>query len=99
MQKRITITFDFKRINKTFTADISMKKDDYFIAEVNELPGCHTQAKDMGELLKRTEEAIRAYLKEPKLKPEYIKKLKKIQKQKKIHIGTMKDFRKKLDMD
>jgi predicted RNase H-like HicB family nuclease len=34
----------------------------WFVSEVVELPGCHTQAKTMDELIKRTKEAIRAYL-------------------------------------
>lgn len=32
---------------------------------------------------------------EPELRPEYIKKAKKIMKQKTIHIGSLKDFRKR----
>lgn len=34
--------------------------------EVLELPGCHTQAKSMDQLLERTKEAIKAYLQEDK---------------------------------
>lgn len=32
-----------------------------------------------------------------KLRPEYIKKLKRLEKQKPIHIGTMEDFRKRYE--
>ena len=32
---------------------------------------------------------------EPELKPEFIEKMKKIEKQKDIHIGTIEDFRKR----
>jgi len=32
---------------------------------------------------------------EPEIRPEYIRKLKRIQKQKTIRIGTMEDFRKR----
>jgi len=32
------------------------------VSEVLELPGCHTQGKSMDQLLKRTKEAIQAYL-------------------------------------
>jgi hypothetical protein len=32
---------------------------------------------------------------EPELKPEYIEKLKKIEKQKKIEVGTIENFRKR----
>ncbi|MFH0861934.1 MAG: type II toxin-antitoxin system HicB family antitoxin [Candidatus Altiarchaeota archaeon] len=37
--------------------------DGYLISEVIELPGCHTQAKNLDELMKRTKEAISLYLK------------------------------------
>ena len=38
-------------------------EDGYLISEVIELPGCHTQAKSMDELIKRTKEVIVLYLK------------------------------------
>ena len=38
-------------------------EDGYLISNVVELPGCHTQAKSYDELLKRTKEAIKGYLK------------------------------------
>jgi len=43
---------------------LSIEKDEdgWLVSEVAELPGCHTQAKTMDELLKRTKEAIEAYL-------------------------------------
>ena len=37
-------------------------EDGYLISEVLELPGCHTQAKTLDELMKRTKEAISLYL-------------------------------------
>lgn len=37
---------------------IEKGKDGYLISEVLELQGCHTQAKTMNELIKRTQEAI-----------------------------------------
>ena len=37
---------------------IEKGEDGYFISEVVELPGCHTQAKTMEELINRTKEAI-----------------------------------------
>ncbi len=46
-----------------YTIIIEKGEDDYLISEVVELPGCHTQAKTMDELLKRTKEAISLYLK------------------------------------
>ncbi|MBI3623215.1 type II toxin-antitoxin system HicB family antitoxin [Candidatus Pacearchaeota archaeon] len=47
-----------------FNLIIEKGEDGYLISEVVELPGCHTQAKDMNELIKRTKEAISLCLKE-----------------------------------
>lgn len=47
---------------KEFTVVIEEGEDGYLISEVLELPGCHTQAKTLDELLKRTKEAIKVYL-------------------------------------
>lgn len=49
---------------KEFTVVIEQGEDGYLISEVVELPGCHTQAKTMDELLKRTREAIELNLME-----------------------------------
>jgi len=46
-----------------FNLIIEKGEDGYLISEVVELPGCHTQAKDMNELIERTKEAIALYLK------------------------------------
>ena len=46
-----------------FNVVIEQGEDGYIISNVVELPGCHTQAKTMDELLKRTKEAISLYLK------------------------------------
>ena len=46
-----------------FNVIIERGEDGYYISEVVELPGCHTQAKDMNELIKRTKEAFSLYLK------------------------------------
>ena len=45
-----------------FNIIIEKGQDDYLISEVVELPGCHTQARSMDELIKRTKEAISLYL-------------------------------------
>ena len=45
-----------------FNIIIEKGEDGYLISEVIELPGCHTQAKNMNELIKRTKEAISLYL-------------------------------------
>lgn len=47
-----------------FNLIIEKGEDGYLISEVVELPGCHTQAKDMNELIVRTKEAISLCLKE-----------------------------------
>ncbi len=47
----------------TYNIIIEKDEDGYFVSEVVELPGCHTQAKSMDELIKRTREAILLYLK------------------------------------
>jgi predicted RNase H-like HicB family nuclease len=45
-----------------FNLIIEKGEDGNFIAEVAELPGCHTQAKSMDRLLERIKEAIELYL-------------------------------------
>lgn len=45
-----------------FNFIIEQGEDGYLIAEVIELPGCHTQAKSYDELVKRIKEAISLYL-------------------------------------
>jgi len=50
-------------MTKRFSVVIEQGEDGYLISEVVELPGCHTQAKNIDELLKRTKEAIYLYLK------------------------------------
>lgn len=39
---------------KEFNVIIEEGEDNYLISEVIELPGCHTQAKTLDELIKRT---------------------------------------------
>ena len=46
-----------------FNIIIEQDEDGWFVSEVVELPGCHTQAKTLNELLIRTKEAISLYLK------------------------------------
>jgi len=47
---------------KEFTVIIEQDNDGYFIAEVPELKGCHTQAKSLDVLMERTKEAIQLCL-------------------------------------
>ncbi len=51
-------------MSKKFTIIIEKDKEGRFVAEVVELPGCHSQAKTMDELIERTKEAIELYLEE-----------------------------------
>lgn len=43
---------------KEFTVIIEQDEEGYFIAEVPELKGCHTQAKSLDVLMERIKEAI-----------------------------------------
>lgn len=45
-----------------FSVVIERDEDGYFIASVPELPGCHTQAKNLDELMDRIREAVELYL-------------------------------------
>ncbi len=49
-----------------FNVIIEKGEDGYYISEVVELPGCHTQAKTIDELMERTKEAIMLCLEEQK---------------------------------
>lgn len=49
-------------MKREFNIVIEQDDDDYYIASVPELPGCHTQAKSMDELNTRIIEAIELYL-------------------------------------
>jgi len=45
-----------------FNVIIEKDGEGYFVSEVVGLPGCHTQAKSIDELIERTKEAIALYL-------------------------------------
>lgn len=45
-----------------FDVVVRMDEDDYYVATVPELPGCHTQAKSLDDLMSRIKEAILLYL-------------------------------------
>lgn len=47
---------------KKYTVIIEKDENNWLVSDVVELPGCHTQAKTMDQLLERTKEAIQAYL-------------------------------------
>ena len=50
-------------MTKKYTVIIEKDEDGWYISEVVGLPGCHTQGKTIDQLLERTKEAIKAYLK------------------------------------
>ena len=53
-------------MKREFNVIIEKGEDGYLISEVIELPGCHTQAKSLDELMKRTKNAISLYVKSNK---------------------------------
>ena len=56
--------------------------------------------KDKSEAINKMTHEFKKFVKiEPEIRPEYIRKLKRIQKQKTIRIGTMKDFRKRFGLE
>lgn len=55
--------------NRKFSVVVERAKDGYFIASVPELPGCHTQAKSLDQLMKRVHEVIELYLETEKTVP------------------------------
>lgn len=49
-------------MSKKFNVVIEQDEDGWLVSEVVELPGCHTQAKSLNELMERTKDAVSAYL-------------------------------------
>ncbi len=49
-------------MKKKFSVLVEKDEDGYYVATVPTLPGCHTQARSLDDLLERTKEAIEAYL-------------------------------------
>lgn len=49
-------------MKKKFSVLVEKDEDGYYVATVPSLPGCHTQARSLDDLLDRTREAIEAYL-------------------------------------
>lgn len=52
-----------------FGVVVERDEDGHYIASVPELPGCHTQAKTLDQVIKRIREAIQAYLEAEGTKP------------------------------
>lgn len=45
-----------------FNVLVEKDEDGYYVATVPSLPGCHTQAKSLDDLIERAKEAIELYL-------------------------------------
>jgi len=63
-------------VKDKFKVLIERDEDGYFVATVPALPGCHTQAKTIPELMGRVKEAIKLCLSVAKTDPQYRKKMK-----------------------
>lgn len=50
------------RKKREFHIVIEKDEDGYFVADVPALPGCHTQAKTLDQLMKRARQAIALWL-------------------------------------
>lgn len=61
-----------------FKIIIEQDEDDFFVASVPALPGCHTQAKTLAELKKRIREAIALCLEVGKENPRYRSRIKQL---------------------
>lgn len=60
---------------RKYTIIIERDEDGWLVSEVVGLPGCHTQARSIDQLITRTKEAIRAYLgsgEEPDVREDFI---------------------------
>jgi len=60
-------------MTRKFTVLIEKDEDGRLVAKVPDLPGCHTQAKTMSQLLPRIREAIELCLEVKKNKHEHFK--------------------------
>ena len=49
-------------MKRKFGVIVEKDEDGYYVASVPTLPGCHTQARSLDELMERVKEAIEAYL-------------------------------------
>jgi predicted RNase H-like HicB family nuclease len=49
-------------MKREFNVIIERDADGFFVASVPSLPGCHTQARSLDELMERIQEAITLYL-------------------------------------
>lgn len=62
-------------MTRKYKVIIEKDEDGWYVSEVVGLPGCHTQGKTIDQLMERTKEAIRAYLKsseEPDISSQFV---------------------------
>ena len=50
------------KMKDVYTIIIERDEDGYFVGSIPSLPGCHTQAKSVDQLMERMEEAIALWL-------------------------------------
>ncbi|AET65195.1 hypothetical protein Mhar_1838 [Methanothrix harundinacea 6Ac] len=55
-------TQNSREMKAKFNVLVERDEDGYYVATVPSLPGCHTQAKSLDELMERAKEAIELYL-------------------------------------
>ncbi len=55
--------------------------------------------KDKSEAINVMAKEYKELVFEPRVKPSYLRKLKKIQKESLVNVGTLKDFRKRYNLD
>jgi predicted RNase H-like HicB family nuclease len=53
---------DVATVKQQFDVLIERDEEGYYVASVPSLPGCHTQARSLEQLMERIKEAIRLYL-------------------------------------
>ncbi len=60
--KYLFVVFSDGTMGKTYDVIIEMDEDGYYVGSVPMLPGCHTQAKSIDDLIAKIKEAIELYL-------------------------------------
>ena len=63
------------KMNETYTVVIERDEDGYYVGSVPALPGCHTQAKSIDQLMERMEEAIALWLEVGKAPTDFLREL------------------------
>jgi predicted RNase H-like HicB family nuclease len=49
-------------MDREFTVVVERGEDGFYVASVPQLPGCHTEARSLDELMERAKEAIALYV-------------------------------------